>query len=86
MFNEIPSRRITDRRKDLLWAVYALLSVLGGTLQVRHDGRLDWHVVFWIVVLIGSLVGYWRKRHDDPWDPPANSSEPGKGTSSTRAD
>ena len=70
MFDQIPNRRITNRRQSFKDAVVAAISlVLGGTEAFRK-AKIDWETLGWAVIFILSVWGYWRGRHEDPWHPP----------------
>jgi len=70
LFNQIPNRRITRRRQNLKDAVIAAISLVGGGFDALHKGRVGWGTLGWAVVFGLSIMGYWRGRHQDPWDPP----------------
>jgi len=76
MFEETPNRRITERRKSLRDALIAAISLFVGTAQVFRKGRLDWETLGWTAVFVLSILGYWKERHQDPWNPPVDGSEP----------
>ena len=75
MFDEMPSRRITERRKELLWAVFAAASLFGGYKDFEAHHRFDWSLILWAIVFLVSLGTYWKKRHPDPWSPPVEEDE-----------
>jgi hypothetical protein len=79
MFEEIPSRRITERREALKEALLAGLGIAGGLTEVARKGRIDFETLGWLVVFLFGVYSYWRKRHEDPWTPPAEdtSLDPG---------
>jgi hypothetical protein len=74
MFDEMPSRRITERRKELLSALYAALCVVGGYADA--GGHFKWSLIAWAFLFVASLRSYWKARHADPWNPPIESIEP----------
>jgi hypothetical protein len=76
MFEEMPNRRITERRKSLKDALIAAISLFVGTAQALRKGRLDWETLGWAAVFILSILGYWKGKHEDPWNPPIERSEP----------
>src|SRR3982074_3225187 len=76
MFDEMPSRRITERRKELLSALYAALSFLGGYVDFKAHHHFEWSLVIWAFLLLARLGNYWKIRHPDPWNPPIEGSEP----------
>ena len=70
MFDQVPNRRITQRRQDLKDAMVAAVSLVAGTSEAFRQGRLGWNTLFWAIIFILGVWGYWRGRHEDPWDPP----------------
>jgi len=76
MFDEMPSRRITERRKGLLSALYAGASLFGGYQDFKAHHRFEWSMLAWAFVFFLCVVSYWKKRHPDPWNPPVAGSEP----------
>ena len=70
MFEEVPNRRITQRRRSLKDALVAGVSLFAGAAEAVHKGRIDWTTVLWAIVFILSIFGYWNGRHEDPWNPP----------------
>jgi hypothetical protein len=70
LFDEMPNRRITQRRQSLKDALIAAISVVAGGSEALRKGRLDWETLGWAVVFILSVVGYWKGRHEDPRNPP----------------
>jgi len=70
MFDEMPNRRITQRRRELRDALIAAISLFAGGTEAFRKGRLDWETVGWAVVFVLSVLGYWKGRHEDPWNPP----------------
>src|ERR1700690_1485233 len=70
MFEQIPNRRITQRRESLKSAVIALISLVAGASDAFRKGRLDWGTLGWAIVFVLSLHSYWKGRHEDPWNPP----------------
>jgi len=70
MFDEMPNRRITRRRESLKDALVAAISVAFGATEAFRKGRLDWETLGWATVFTLSVIGYWKGRHDDPWNPP----------------
>jgi len=76
MFDEMPSRRITERRKELLSALYAALSLLGGYVDFKAHHHFEWFLIIWAFLFLASLGNYWKNRHPDPWNPPIEGIEP----------
>jgi hypothetical protein len=70
VFDQIPNQRITQRRESLKDAVIAVISFGLGVTQALRNGRLDWGTLGWGVVFVLSAHGYWKGRHEDPWNPP----------------
>jgi hypothetical protein len=70
MFDEVPNRRITQRRQSLKDALVATICLVAGGGEAIHSGRIGWNTLFWAIVFILSVSNYWRGRHEDPWDPP----------------
>jgi hypothetical protein len=71
MFNELPSRRITERRQALGIAVYsAIVIALTIVTIVRHQGFSWSDLGICIFLLCIGVIVYRRLRHVDPWDPP----------------
>ena len=70
MFDQVPNRRITQRRTGLKDALVALVCVAAGgaeAISTKHVGRETW---MWAIVFVLSVASYWRNRHEDPWNPP----------------
>ena len=94
MFNQSPNRRITQRRTDLKDALVAAICLGAGATEAIRKGHIDWETLIWAVVFVLSVAGYWKARHEDPWNPPDLDGKErhygalatGKGTSSTSAD
>jgi hypothetical protein len=70
MFDEMPNRRITQRRHELTDALIAAISLVAGGERAFRKGRLDWETLGWAAVFVLSILGYWKGRHEDPWNPP----------------
>jgi disulfide bond formation protein DsbB len=76
MFNEVPSRRISQRRASLAgMIVSALLAVLYAQ-DVTVHARFEWRLVSYVLVFLGCLSGYRQSRHVDPWNPPVEEIPP----------
>lgn len=70
MFDQIPNRRITERRASFKDALVAIVCVAAGATEAFRKGGLDWETVVWTVIFILSVHSYWSRRHDEPWNPP----------------
>ena len=70
MFDQVPNRRITERRSELKDALVAAICLGAGVTEAVRKGHVDWETLTWAVVFILSVVGYSKKRHEDPWNPP----------------
>jgi hypothetical protein len=70
MFDQIPNRRITQRRQSLKHALIAAWSLAFAIGDVWRAGRIGWGTLGWAVVFILSVHSYWKGRHEDPWNPP----------------
>lgn len=70
MFDQIPNRRITQRRQNLKNAPLAAVSLVAAVSEASHRGRMDRNTFFWSLVFVLSVSGYWKGRHEDPWNPP----------------
>ena len=68
--DEVPSRRITQRRDALKDAMLAAIGVVGGTVEFLRKGKFDWETIVWVLVSLTGLRTYWKKRHKDSWWPP----------------
>ena len=79
MFEEIPNRRITERRDSLREAMFGLLGVVGGIQTFLRKGHLDWETLWWAFVFVIGISVYLQKRHEDPWDPPVNDNQKSQG-------
>jgi len=83
MFEEVPSRRITERRKGLKEALWAALGIGAGTVEALRKGNADWETLGWVLVFVVGVWTYWKKRHEDPWSPPIEDvPDPHSGTTS----
>lgn len=69
MFDQIPNRRITQRRQNLRDALIAAVSLVAGASEAYRKG-FDWNMLLWAAIFILSVLGYWQGRHEDPWNPP----------------
>ncbi len=56
--------------------VIAGISLSAGSARAFSRGRWDWETLGWAAVFILSIFGYWKGRHEDPWNPPGRESEP----------
>jgi len=70
LFDQVPNRRITDRREALKSAVIALISFAAGASEAFQKGRIGWGTLVWGIVFVLSAHSYWKARHEDPWNPP----------------
>ena len=70
MFDQIPNRRMTQRRDSFKSALISIWSVLFGSVEVWRTGRIGWETLGWTVVFVLSVHTYWKARHEDPWNPP----------------
>jgi hypothetical protein len=76
MFDEVPNRRVTERRSNLKESVLAFLGIVGGVSEAIRKGGPDWETLGWAIVFVVGIYNYWRKRHEDPFTPPIEPSEP----------
>lgn len=70
MFDQIPNRRITERRQAFKDALIAAISLAAGGTEAIRKGHIDWETWMWAIVFILSVAGYWKRRHEEPWNPP----------------
>ncbi len=70
MFDQVPNRRVPERRSELKDALVAVICLGAGATEAIRRGHVDWETLGWAVVFVLSIMGYWRRRHYDPWNPP----------------
>jgi len=62
MFDEVPNRRITERRSNLKEAALASLGIAGGVSEAIRKGGPDWETLAWILVFAVGAYSYWQQR------------------------
>ena len=70
MFDQIPNQPITEPRSGLKDALVAAICLAAGGVEAVKKDHIGWETLMWAVVFVLSIVGYWKRRHDDPWNPP----------------
>jgi len=76
MFNEVPSRRISERKTAWVVALYGGLLIAGGIVEFLRRDKISWSdAIIGVVMFLLGIVAYRRLRHPDPWNPP--DYEPG---------
>jgi hypothetical protein len=86
MFDEVPSRRITQRRTALRDALVAAIGVVGGAVEFLRKGKVDWETIGWTLVFLAGVYTYWKKRHKDPWWPPLEDAPEPQSTGQSTSD
>jgi hypothetical protein len=76
MFDESPSRRITERRRAL---VATMVSGLLATLYIYDtlwSSHFEWSAIVYTLLFLGSLSAYRHLRHPDRFTPPEDQDLP----------
>jgi hypothetical protein len=55
-FDEVPSRGITERRKEIEWRFTQGLGIVGGIVERVRDRPFDRDVFVWFVIVVGGLI------------------------------
>jgi hypothetical protein len=70
MFDESPSRRITERRGVLLGMVVSALLAIFYIYDALVSSRFEWSAIIYPLLFLGCLSAYRHLRHPDRWNPP----------------
>jgi peptidoglycan/LPS O-acetylase OafA/YrhL len=76
MFDESPSRRITERRGALLGTAVSALLAIFYIYDAVVNGRFEWSAIIYPLAFVGCLTAYKHLRHPDRWNPPEDQDQP----------
>ena len=62
MFAEIPSRRISERRKALGHALLALSGVVAGYGEFVRNGHVNWETLIALFMFATGIYSFWKGR------------------------
>jgi len=76
MFDESPSRRITERRGALVATIISGLLAVLYIYDTVLSSHFEWSAIVYALLFLGSLGAYRHLRHPDRFTPPEDQDLP----------